>query len=92
MGETEGTGQGQGRAVTIKEALVKYLVVQRRPEHVGVGGGEWRDAYDAIILVASTRRPDCYERVGFVFGLTLKADSATTRAWIQDGREVVTII
>jgi hypothetical protein len=59
--------QGQDRAVTFKEAPVKYLVMQRRPEHVGVGGGEWRDGYDAIILVASPRKPDCYERVGSVF-------------------------
>jgi hypothetical protein len=66
--------------------------MQRRLEHVGVGGGEWRDGYDAIILVASPRRTGCYERVGFVFGLTLKEDSASNRAWIQDGKEVVTII
>jgi hypothetical protein len=66
--------------------------MQRRPEHARVAGGEWRDGYDAIILVVSPRRPDCYERVGFVFGLTLKEDSTSNRAWIQDGKEVVTII
>jgi len=71
---------------------VKYVVMQRRPEHVSVSGGEWRDGYDAIILVASPRKPDYYERVGFVFGLALNEDSASNRAWIQNGKEVVSII